>query len=104
MTAPQYVERDRREIPREHLMLAVTAGAAAPPAMVDRLYQYRDEKRVADIVTLPDTGTAGVGQPSAAELTKFFDSHQDMFRAPEYRGFTLASLTPSELAQKIEIP
>ena len=54
MTEPQYVERLRREIPREDLMLAVTAGAAAPPAMVDRLYQYRDEKRVADIVALPD--------------------------------------------------
>ena len=27
-----------------------------------------------------------------------------MFRAPEYRGFVMASLTPSDLAQKIVIP
>ncbi len=103
MTEPQYIERLRREIPRENLMLAVTAGAAAPAPLVDRLSQYRDEKRVAEIVTLPDTGAGDVGQPSSAELTKFYDAHQDLYRAPEYRSFTLASLTPSDFAQKIEI-
>jgi peptidyl-prolyl cis-trans isomerase D len=104
MSEPQYVESMRREIPRADLLLAVTSGAAAPAAIVDRLYQYRDEKRIAEIVALPDAGAGDVGQPSDADLTKFYDKHQDMFRAPEYRGFTLASLTPSDLAQKIEIP
>jgi peptidyl-prolyl cis-trans isomerase D len=104
MTEPEYVARIRSDVPRQDLLLAVTAGAAAPPPLVDRLYRYRDEKRVADIVTLPDTGASGIGQPSEADLTKFYDAHQDMFRAPEYRGFVLASLTPSDLAQKIEIP
>jgi peptidyl-prolyl cis-trans isomerase D len=104
MTEPEYVNSIRRDIPREDLLLAVTVGAAAPPAMVDRLYRYRDEKRVADIVTLPDNATADAGQPTDAELTKFYDAHQDTFRAPEYRNFTLASLTPSDLAPKIDIP
>jgi peptidyl-prolyl cis-trans isomerase D len=103
MTEPQYVESVRREIPRADLLLAVTSGVAAPSAIVDRLYRYRDERRVADIVTLPDTGVGDAGQPSDAELTKFYDAHQDTFRAPEYRGFSLASLTPSDLAQKIDI-
>jgi peptidyl-prolyl cis-trans isomerase D len=104
MTEPEYVNSIRRDIPREDLLLAVTVGAAAPPAMVDRLYRYRDEKRVADIVTLPDNATADAGQPTDAELTKFYDAHQDTFRAPEYRNFTLGSLTPSDLAPKIDIP
>jgi peptidyl-prolyl cis-trans isomerase D len=104
MTEPQYVGSIRREIPRSDLVLAVTVGAVAPPPIVDRLYRYREEKRVAEIVTLPAAGAGEIGQPSDAELTKFYDAHQDMFRAPEYRSFTLASLTPSDLAQKIEIP
>lgn len=104
MTEAQYVESLRREIPRTDLLLAVSSGAAAPPAIVDRLYRYRNEKRIADIVVLPAAGAGDVGQPSDAELTKFYDAHQDTFRAPEYRSFTLASLDPSDLAQKIEIP
>jgi peptidyl-prolyl cis-trans isomerase D len=104
LTEPEYVARVRSDIPRQDLLRAITAGAVPPPAIIDRLYRYRDEKRVADIVSLPDSGASGVGQPSEAELTKFYDAHQDMFRAPEYRGFVLASLTPSDLAKKIEIP
>lgn len=104
ITEPQYVERIRREIPRSDLLSAISAGAGAPQTLVDRLYQYRNEKRVADIVALPIAGAGDVGQPSDAELTKFYDAHQDMFRAPEYRGFVMASLTPSDLAQKIAIP
>src|SRR4029077_15717942 len=58
----------------------------------------------ADIVTLLVGDAGDVGQPSEAELTTFYDGHQDLFRAPEYRGFTLASLSPPDVAQGIEIP
>jgi peptidyl-prolyl cis-trans isomerase D len=100
----QYVERVRHEIARDDLLLSITAGVAAPQALVDQLYKYRNEKRVADIVSLPDAAATDVGQPSAAELTKFYGTHQDMFRAPEYRSFLLASLTPADYASKIDIP
>lgn len=100
----QYVARLRTDIPRSDLLLAVAAGAAAPAPMVDLLYRYRNEKRVADIVALPDAGIKDAGQPSEAELGKFYDAHQDLFRAPEYRGFDLASLAPSDIAQTITVP
>ncbi len=82
----------------------MAAEVVAPQVMVDRIYRYRNEKRIADIVALPDAGAGDVGQPTGAELTKFYDAHQDLFRAPEYRGFTLASLTPSDLARTIKVP
>ncbi len=104
MSEAQYVERVRHDIARDDLLLSITAGVTAPQAIVDRLYRYRNEKRVADIVALPVSSAVNVGQPSDAELKKFYDSHPDMFRAPEYRGFTMASLTPADLAAKIEIP
>jgi peptidyl-prolyl cis-trans isomerase D len=103
MTEPQYVERVRHDIARGDILLSLTAGVAAPQTIVDRLYQYRNEKRVAGIVALPVSTAGDVGQPSEAELTTFYDAHQDMFRAPEYRSFTLTSLTPSDLAAKIQI-
>ena len=104
MTEGQYIERMKRDIPRSDLMRAVTAGVRPPQTMIDRLYRYRNEKRIADVVALPDAVAGDVGQPTDAELTKFYDAHQDLFRAPEYRAFTMASLTPSDLARKIEIP
>ncbi len=103
LTEPQYVERLRQQIPRQDLLLAVSAGVRAPPPVIERIYRYRHEKRVADIVALPIAGAGDVGQPTAAELTRFYDAHREMFRAPEYRGFTMASLTPSALAAKITV-
>ncbi len=100
----QYVERIRHEIARDDVLFSLTGGVAAPQAIVDQLYKYRDEKRVAEIVSLPIATAADVGQPNAADLTKFYDAHQDMFRAPEYRSFTLASLTPADYAARIDIP
>ena len=81
LTENQYVAELRREIPRTDLLSAATFGAAAPAAMVDRLYRYRDEQRIADIVSLPAARAGDVGQPGAAELEAFYEAHKDMFRA-----------------------
>ena len=104
LTEDQYVALLRHDIPRNDLLHAVTAGAIAPQPVVDLLYRYRNEKRTADLVALPTVGVPDVGQPSEDELKAFYDKHPDLFRAPEYRGFTLVSLSPSDLAKDIEIP
>lgn len=104
MSEGQYVETTRREVAARDLFGAVTSGAAAAPALVDALYRHRNETQIADIVSLPSANAGDVGQPTDAQLDAFYNAHKDLFRAPEYRGFTLVSLTPSDLAQKIEIP
>jgi len=104
LSEDQYVALLRHDIPRNDLLHAVTAGVSVPQPMVDLLYQYQNEKRIANIVSLPSSGAGDVGQPSETELKSFYDAHQDLFRAPEYRGFTLASLNPDDLAKDIEIP
>jgi peptidyl-prolyl cis-trans isomerase D len=104
MSEDQYVAQLRQEIPRAQLLRAVTIGAAAPPAMVDRLYRYRNEQRIADIVSLPTAGAADVGQPSDAVLQAFYAAHKDLFRAPEYRAVTIESVSPAELARHIVVP
>src|SRR5262252_2514822 len=104
LTEDQYVALLRHDIPRNDLLHAVTAGAVAPQSMVDLLYQYRNEKRIADIVSLPDASVGDVGLPNEADLKAFYEAHQDLFRAPEYRSFMLASLSPSDVAKEIEVP
>ena len=104
MSEDQLVARVRQEIPRSDMLQAVTSGVAAPKDVAEALYRYGNEKRVADLVAFPVAAIGDVGQPSEDDLTKFYDAHKEMFRAPEYRGFTLVSLDPATVAKGIEIP
>jgi peptidyl-prolyl cis-trans isomerase D len=104
MTEQQYVAELRAAVPRANLLRAVTFGAVATPALVDRIYRYRDEERIADIVSLPAASAGDVGQPSEPALEAFYDVHKTMFRAPEYRAVTIESVSPSDLARRITVP
>ena len=103
LSEEQLVARLRREIPRSDLLQAVTVGVAAPRPVVDTLYRYRNEKRVADIVAFPVAAVADPGPPAEADLTAFYEGHPDLFRAPEYRGFTAIGLAADDLAKEIDI-
>ena len=103
LSEDQLVAQMRQEIPRNELLQAVTGGIQPPRPLVEALYRHRNEKRVADIVSIPVSKIASVAQPSEAELTQFYEAHPDLFRAPEYRGFVLASLSPNDLKPEAEI-
>ena len=104
LSEDQLVARLRREVPRSDLLQALTVGIAAPRPIVEALYRYRNEKRVADIVAFPVASAADPGQPSEADLTKFYEAHPDLFRAPEFRAFSVATLAPSDIAKPAEVP
>jgi peptidyl-prolyl cis-trans isomerase D len=104
LTEDQLVARLRSELPRTDMLRAITGGISAPRPVIEALYRYRGEKRLADIVAFPVANAADPGQPSEADLGKFYDAHQDLFRAPEYRGFTVAALAPADIVKPGDIP
>jgi len=103
LSEDQLVARLRRDIPRSDLLQAITAGIVVPRPVVDVLYRYRNEQRLADIVAFPAAAVADIGEPSETDLNKFYEAHPDLFHAPEYRGFTVAYLSPADLEQPGEI-
>ena len=104
LTEDQLIARLHRDLPRADLLQAITTGVNLPRPVVEALYRYRGEKRLADIVAFPVAGVKDVGQPNDADLSKFFEAHPELFRAPEYRAFSVASLTPEEIAKPADIP
>ncbi|MBV9859315.1 MAG: SurA N-terminal domain-containing protein [Alphaproteobacteria bacterium] len=104
LTEDQFVARMRRDIPASDVIHVLTAAAQVPAPVVAALYRYRNEKRIAEIVSLPVSEAGDVGQPSDPDLASFYDTHQDLFRTPEFRGFTLASLSPADVEHTVEIP
>ncbi|HVC57791.1 MAG TPA: SurA N-terminal domain-containing protein [Stellaceae bacterium] len=104
LTEDQLVAQLRSDIPRGDLLQALVAGVTVSHPVVAALYRYRSEKRLADIVAFPAAAVTSIGQPSEAALKKFYEDHKDLFQAPEFRGFTLASLAPADLKEPGTIP
>ncbi len=45
-----------------------------------------------------------IPQPTADELSKYFEARKILFRAPEYRKIATVQVTPAELAKWMEVP
>src|SRR5579883_1836699 len=104
LSEASYFNSVRQDIERSVLTGAVAGGAVAPPELVDPLFRRQNEKRVADTVFIANAAMTGIPEPSEADLQAFYDKHQEAFRAPEYRGFTVAELRPEDLAASMDVP
>src|SRR5579883_2169632 len=100
----QYEALLRTDMVRTQLNQALIAGITPPPELVDQLYHMREERRVAEIAVLPQSAAADPGTPSEIDLTAFYDKHQDAFRVPELRSFTVGFLSVDDIAAGIKVP
>lgn len=98
-----FVRLLRQEIMRDQIVNAVTAGFDAPGVEADLLYRYRNERRVAQLVTLDVKSLPEPAAPTEAEIDSFYNENKEKYRAPEYRSATVLSLTSDALASDIEI-
>ena len=99
----QYEAMLRQDLARANLGTAVTSGGAVPPVLSDTLYRTRNEKRVADIVSIGFDKAGEIAAPDDAALTAFYDSHADAFRTPERRNFTALVLRPEDVMDEISV-
>ena len=93
----------REETGRNLVLGAVTAGAGAPAPLVDALYRFREEKRVAETIVLGNDKMPEPATPDDAELTRYHDDKAVRFTAPEYRALTVGVINIDDLAKTLEV-
>lgn len=103
LTEQGYTALMRKEIARGVIASAVGAGTVAPKPLVEDLYRYREEKRVAEVITIPHAAFKDVGTPDEAAQLRYYEDHQVRFTAPEYRALTVVELTADAIAKDIQI-
>jgi len=97
------IETLRREIMRDQLLIAATAGAHPSDAMVNLLYDYRAEKRTADTLLISAGAFPEPTAPDDAALDTYHQENPDRFMAPEYRSIEFLRLTEESVASTILI-
>ncbi|MBT5047171.1 MAG: hypothetical protein HOM58_01615 [Rhodospirillaceae bacterium] len=99
-----FVATLKDQIVRQQVASALGAATRVPRILQDTLFRYRNEQRIAQVVTIPFGKLTDIKDPSAAELAEFHKKHPGQFTAPEYREIVTIYLDPEEVAKDVRPP
>ncbi len=94
----EYVATLRRDIIRQQLADAVSEAVTAPSQLVEALYGYRNERRVAQYLLVRNDSITDVAAPNQPALEAFHQEFSERFMAPSRRAVTLVELRAADLA------
>lgn len=98
MSEGQYVALLRGQLQRSYVTRAVSTGGVAPKALSQKLFLYQEQKRTAEVVTIPRDSVGDVGKPSESQLVEYHKKNAARFTSPEYRKVSVIVLDPAEFA------
>ena len=100
---PRFTAERRRIILRRELLDAVGGDLDPPKTLAQAYNRFVNEQRAADFVVLTRDKVGEIAPPAPDVLSKYFEDNKFLFRAPEYRGLVLMSLTQADLAKPDEV-
>jgi len=99
----RFVAEQRRVTLRRQIVESLTDELPVPKALLAAINQFQNQERSIDYVTLGPAQAGDIPQPTADELSKYFEARKILFRAPEYRKIETVALTPADIARWMEI-
>ena len=63
----------------------------------------RNEKRIAEIVTLDSSSFTNISEPTNSDLIDFHKKNAATYTSPEFRELTFINLTVDDIAKKISV-
>lgn len=103
LSEQEYVDTLRRDIVRQQIADVVTRAVPAPRELAEALYRYREERRVARVVSVPEAGISDLPEPDEPALRAFHKEFSAQFMAPEYRTVSYVRLRAEDLAAEISV-
>ena len=99
----RFVAEQRRLMLRKEIVDSLNGDLPAPKAWLEAINQFQNQQRGIEYVTLGPAQAGDIKQPTAEELSKYFEARKILFRAPEYRKIETVAVTPAELGKWMEI-
>ncbi|MEM7124192.1 MAG: peptidylprolyl isomerase [Pseudomonadota bacterium] len=103
MSEGMYVANLANQLTSAQLTDSFRAAPPLPDTMVQALYKYRNEERTAELLVVSNDALADDAMPEPGELERYFETHVDTYRAPEYRSADYVLVHAEDLADDILI-
>jgi peptidyl-prolyl cis-trans isomerase D len=98
LTEAQYVEQMLGLAERRQIADGLIGGLLTPTAYLEAANRYQNEERTVRSLTLAPTAGKPPGDPTEEALAAYFEANKAMFKAPEYRSFSVLLVDPQTLA------
>src|SRR5205823_6422238 len=102
-TEETFIEYVRGAMEREQFLGAAGEGLALPPGYARAFFNYLNEVRAAEYITLPASAAGPSPTPIDAQLNAYLGAHKAQFSTPEYREVTFAWISPEDLASRMAV-
>ncbi len=103
MNRAHFLELVRADIAQNQLLQSVAASAGPSQVLTGLVFRYFNEKRRADVVTLPFAGRALPPAPPDAVLRRYYDNNPARYTAPEYRHIKAVILSPDSIGRSLTV-
>ncbi|MHA1600566.1 MAG: SurA N-terminal domain-containing protein [Alphaproteobacteria bacterium] len=100
----EYVNNLTQDIIRQQLVGAVTGAVAVPSQLAEKLFRYQQERRVAQVMTIPLNSITDLGVPDETALAEIHKQQSSQFMAPEFRRVSFARLRAEDLLSEVAVP
>jgi peptidyl-prolyl cis-trans isomerase D len=98
-----FVPLVRDDLTKQVIISPIVNSAVVPKLVVDDIYRYRNEQRVAQTITVRSERISGIPAPTDAEIDSYYKAHAAEFTAPEYRSFTVLDVTPGLYEGEVKV-
>ena len=96
-----YITASRRDLSRDQLFSSVMGGTRSPDAMVKVFYQFQEETRLFEVLSLPYDKVVDISAPTDGDLNAYHEANKEQFRAPEVRALSYLTLRPEHLLDEV---
>ena len=103
LTPQGYESILRADISRFQVLRGLPELAKPPAALVDLVYRFRQERRVAKTAFVADAESATISAPNEGELRRYHEDNGARFTAPETRAVTAVVLNVDDLIGEIAV-
>lgn len=97
-----FIDERRKEEVREQITSTVGAAAKPPASLIDIIYRYREETRVAQAFTI-DASKLKIPDPTPDQLKSTYEEHKSEYVIPEYRKVGVLLLTMEEVKKRVPV-
>ena len=103
LTIVQYQGMIRDQMTRSMVANTVSPVPPAPRVLAETIFRYREELRVAQVLTIPAHFVSEIGQPEGNGLRDFYTANVMSYTAPAYRTVAFVTLRPEDVMDSVGV-